>query len=172
MKESKNNLILTKLKETDITKLKDDELNKTAKEIANTININGLRRHINYSLFQITTDESIDNNKKLDIIKNLLQGQKLIEVNVRNFRRKSIMATDKKDIITFITTTAEILTAISKYQPQPKKAKTKELKTVKELGETTEPKATTPVAEEKANKPTTTATTKTATKKETTTKAK
>ena len=100
MKESKNNLILTKLKETDITKLKDDELNKTAKEIANTININGLRRHINYSLFQITTDESIDNNKKLDIIKNLLQGQKLIEVNVRNFRRKSIMATDKKDIIT------------------------------------------------------------------------
>ena len=56
MKESKNNLILTKLKETDITKLKDDELNKTAKEIANTININGLRRHINYSLFQITTD--------------------------------------------------------------------------------------------------------------------
>jgi hypothetical protein len=170
MKESKNNSILTKLKETDITKLKDDELNKTAKEIANTININGLRRHINYSLFQITTDESIDNNKKLDIIKSLLQGQKLIEVNVRNFRRKSIMATDKKDIITFITTTAEILTAISKYQP--KKAKTKELKTVKELGETTEPKATTPVAEEKANKPTTTATTKTATKKETTTKAK
>ena len=167
MKESKNNLILTKLKETDITKLKDDELNKTAKEIANTININGLRRHINYSLFQITTDESIDNNKKLDIIKSLLQGQKLIEVNVRNFRRKSIMATDKKDIITFITTTAEILTAISKYQPQPKKAKTKELKTVKELGETTKP-----VAEEKANKPTTTATTKTATKKETTTKAK
>ena len=82
------------------------------------------------------------------------------------------MATDKKDKITFITTTAEILTAISKYQPQPKKAKTKELKTVKELGETTEPKATTPVAEEKANKPTTTATTKTATKKETTTKAK
>lgn len=160
LKESKNNLILTKLKETDITKLKDDELTKTAKEIANTININGLRRHINYSLFQITTDEAIDNNKKLDIIKSLLQGQKLIEVNVRNFRRKSIIATDKKDIITFITTTAETLTAISKYQPQPKKAKTKELKTVKELGETTKP-----VAEEKANKPTTTATTKTATTK-------
>lgn len=154
MKESKNNLILTKLKETDVTKLKDDELNKTAKEIANTININGLRRHINYSLFQITTDESIDNNKKLNRIKSLLEGQKLIEVNVRNFKRKSIIATEKKDIITFITTTAETLTAISKYQPQPKKAKTKELKTVKEIGEITS-KATTPVAEEKANKPTT-----------------
>lgn len=164
MKESKNNSILTKLKETDITKLKDDELNKTAKEIANTININGLRRNINYSLFQITTDESIDNNKKLDIIKSLLQGQKLIEVNVRNFRRKSIIATDKKDIITFITTTAEVLTAISKYQPQPKKAKTKELKTVKEIGEITST-ATTPKAEEKANKPTTKATTPTKTTK-------
>ena len=171
MKESKNNLILTKLKETDITKLKDDELTKTAKEIANTININGLRRHINYSLFQITTDGSIDNNKKLDIIKSLLAGQKLIEINVRNFRRKSIIATDKKDIITFITTTAETLTAINKYQPQPKKAKTKELKTVKELGETIPP-ATTSATGEKANKPTTTATTKTATKKENTTKAK
>ncbi len=163
MKESKNNLILTKLKETDITKLKDDELNKTAKEIANTININGLRRHINYSLFQITTDESIDNNKKLDIIKSLLQGQKLIEVNVRNFRRKSIIATDKKDIITFITTTAETLTAINKYQPQPKKAKTKELKTVKELGETTKP-----VAKVTENKTTTPATTKPTTKTATT----
>lgn len=164
MKESKNNLILTKLKETDITKLKDDELNKTAKEVANTININGLRRHINYSLFQITTDENIDNNKKLELVKSLLEGQKLIEVNVRNFRRKSIIATDKKDIITFITTTAEILTAISKYQPQPKKAKTKELKTVKEIGETTST-ATTPKAEEKANKPTTKATTPTKTTK-------
>lgn len=164
MKESKNNSILTKLKETDITKLKDDELNKTAKEVANTININGLRRHINYSLFQITTDENIDNNKKLELVKSLLEGQKLIEVNVRNFRRKSIIATDKKDIITFITTTAEILTAISKYQPQPKKAKTKELKTVKEIGETTST-ATTPKAEEKANKPTTKATTPTKTTK-------
>lgn len=168
MKESKNNLILTKLKETDITKLKDDELNKTAKEIANTININGLRRHINYSLFQITTDENIDNNKKLELVKSLLEGQKLIEVNVRNFRRKSIIATDKKDIITFITTTAEILTAISKYQPQPKKAKTKELKTVKELGETTTPKETKPVAKVTENK----TTTKPVAKKETTTKAK
>lgn len=165
MKESKNNLILTKLKETDITKLKDDELNKTAKEIANTININGLRRHINYSLFQITTDESIDNNKKLDIIKSLLAGQKLIEINVRNFRRKSIIATDKKDIITFITTTAEVLTAISKYQPQPKKAKTKELKTVKEIGETTTPKETKPVAKVTENKTTTKATTPTKTTK-------
>ena len=166
MKESKNKLILTKLKETDITKLKDDELNKTAKEIANTININGLRRHINYSLFQITTDESIDNNKKLDIIKSLLAGQKLIEVNVRNFRRKSIIATDKKDIITFITTTAEVLTAISKYQPQPKKAKTKELKTVKEIGETTSTATTQPpVAKVTENKTTTKATTPTKTTK-------
>lgn len=165
MKESKNNLILTKLKETDITKLKDDELNKTAKEIANTININGLRRHINYSLFQITTDENIDNNKKLELVKSLLQGQKLIEVNVRNFRRKSIIATDKKDIITFITTTAEVLTAISKYQPQPKKAKTKELKTVKEIGETTTPKETKPVAKVTENKTTTKATTPTKTTK-------
>lgn len=168
MKESKNNSILTKLKETDITKLKDEELTKTAKEIANTININGLRRHINYSLFQITTDESIDNNKKLDTIKSLLKGQKLIEANVRNFRRKSIIATEPKDIKNFITTTAEILTTINKYQPkkaQPKKAETKELKTVKEIGETT-PKATT-VVTEKATKTSTSATTKTAGQKKT-----
>ena len=132
MKESKNNLILTKLKEIDITKLTEDELTKTAKEIATTININGLRRHINYALFQITTDESTDNNKKLDIIKSLLQGQKIIDANVRNFKRKTTMvATDKKDIITFITTTVETLTAISKYQPQPKKAKTEDVKEVK-----------------------------------------
>ena len=164
MKESKNNLILTKLKETDITKLKDDELAKTAKEIANNININGLHRHINYSLFQITTDESIDNNKKLDIIKSLLKGQKLIEVNVRNFKRKSIIATEPKDIKNFITTTVETLTAINQYQPkkaQPKKAETKELKTVKEIGEIK------PAAKVKATKTPTSATTKTAVQKKT-----
>lgn len=129
MKESKNNLILTKLKETDIKTLTEDELTKTAREIATNINSNGFKRHINYALHQITTDESIDNNKKLNIIKSLLEGQKLIDANVKKFKRKTMIATDKKDIITFITTTAETLTTINKYQA--KKAKTEDVKEVK-----------------------------------------
>ncbi len=71
MKENKNNILFNTLVGLDINKLKDDELIKISKNISKDININGLRRHVNYSLFQIVVDETIDNNKKLEIIKNL-----------------------------------------------------------------------------------------------------
>lgn len=113
------------------------------------------------------SDTIVDNNKKLELVKKLLQGQKVIETNVRNFKRKSIIATEPKDIKNFITTTVETLTAIKNYIPkkeQPKKAEPKELKTVKEIGETT-PSATTSATGEKANKTTTKAKTPTKTAK-------
>lgn len=109
------------------------------------------------------SDTIVDNNKKLELVKKLLQGQKVIESNVRNFRRKSIVAAEPKDIKNFITITVETLTAIKNYIPkkeQPKKAEPKELKTVKEIGETTPP-ATTSATGEKANKITTKTTTPT-----------
>lgn len=161
---NKNDLVLSNLVQLDISKLDEKELNKTAQTIAKTLNINGLRRNINTALFQIIemSNTIVDNNKKLELVKKLLQSQKVIETNVRNFRRKSIIATEPKDIKNFITTTVETLTAIKNYIPkkeQPKKAEPKELKTVKEIGETT------PVAEVKANKTTTKATTPTKTTK-------
>jgi len=44
---NKNDIVLSNLVQLDITKLKDEELNKTAQTIAKTLNINGLRRNIN-----------------------------------------------------------------------------------------------------------------------------
>lgn len=160
---NKNDLVLSNLVQLDISKLDEKELNKTAQTIAKTLNINGLRRNINTALFQIIemSNTIVDNNKKLELVKKLLQSQKVIETNVRNFRRKSIIATEPKDIKNFITTTVETLTAIKNYIPQkeqPKKAEPKELKTVKEIGETTPPataSATASATGEKTNKTTT-----------------
>ncbi len=128
MKENKNNILFKTLVGLDINKLKDDELIKISKNISKDININGLRRHVNYSLFQIVVDETIDNNKKLEIIKNLLQNQKTIETNVRNFRRKSITPTDVKDVVIFIKTTTELLKTIQKYEIPKEEKKPKETK--------------------------------------------
>ena len=119
MKESKNDSILTILEGIDVTKLKDEELNKTAQNIATTININGLRRHINSTLMIVVETEAKDNNQKLELVKKLLNNQKTIEKNVRNFKRKSTIAIDKTDNITFITVTKDILTTIQKYQSKP-----------------------------------------------------
>ncbi len=166
---NKNDTVLSNLVQLDITKLKDEELTKTAQTIAKTLNINGLRRNINTALFQIIemSNTIVDNNKKLEIVRKLLIGQRTIEQHTRNFRRKNTIKTETKDIKNFITTTVETLTAIKNYIPkkeQAKKTEPKELKTVKEIGETTQ-SATTPKAEEKANKPTTKATASTKTTK-------
>ena len=113
MKETRNYSILTTLKEIDVTKLKDEELTKTAQKVANTININGLRRHVNSTLMVVVEVKTNDNNQKIELIKTLLDNQKIIERNVRNFKRKTaIVPTDKKELSTFITTTA-ITTATS-----------------------------------------------------------
>lgn len=163
---NKNDTVLSNLIQLDITKLKDEELNKTAQTVAKMLNVNGLRRNVNTALFQIIemSNTIVDNNKKLEIIKKLLQGQKTIEQHTKNFRRKNITKTETKDIKDFITITVETLTGIKNYIPkkeQPKKTELKELKTVKELGETTE----LPVAKVTENKPTTKATTPTKTTK-------
>lgn len=139
MKENKNNILFNTLVGLDINKLKDDELIKISKNISKDININGLRRHVNYSLFQIVVDETIDNNKKLEIIKNLLQNQKTIETNVRNFRRKSITPTDVKDVVIFIKTTTELLKTIQKYEIPKEEKKPKETKENKTTTKTTTP---------------------------------
>lgn len=139
MKENKTNILFKTLVGLDINKLKDDELIKISKNISKDININGLRRHVNYSLFQIVVDETIDNNKKLEIIKNLLQNQKTIETNVRNFRRKSITPTDVKDVVIFIKTTTELLTTIQKYEIPKEEKKPKETKENKTTTKSTTP---------------------------------
>lgn len=139
MKENKNNILFNTLVGLDINKLKDDELIKISKNISKDININGLRRHVNYSLFQIVVDETLDNNKKLEIIKNLLQNQKTIETNVRNFRRKSITPTDVKDVVIFIKTTTELLKTIQKYEIPKEEKKPKETKENKTTTKTTTP---------------------------------
>lgn len=128
MKENKNDILFNTLVGLDINKLKDDELIKISKNISKDININGLRRHVNYSLFQIVVNETLDNNKKLEIIKDLLQNQKTIESNVRNFRRKSITPTDVKDVVIFIKTTKELLNTIHQYQTPNEENKPKETK--------------------------------------------
>lgn len=134
MKENKNNTLLNTLVELDITKLKDDELKKVSKNISKNINVNGLRRNINMTLIQIieTTDTSMDNNKKIEFIKKLLNGQKIIETNVRNFRRKSALPIDTKDITTFIKTTTEVLKTIQQYQPLKEEKMSKELKDIEQ----------------------------------------
>ena len=142
MKENKNHTLLTTLAELDINKLKDDELIKVSKNISKNINVNGLRRNINTTLIQIieTTDTSMDNNKKIEFIKKLLNGQKTIETNVRNFRRKSITPTDVKDVVIFIKTTKELLNTIHQYQVPKEEKKPKE---TKENKTTTKPTTTT-----------------------------
>lgn len=132
MKENKNNTLLTTLIELDINKLKDDELIKVSKNISKNINVNGLRRNINTTLIRIleTTDTSMDNNKKIEFIKKLLKGQKTIETNVRNFRRKSSLPKDVKDVTLFIKTTTEVLKTIQQYQPLKEEKKLKETKEV------------------------------------------
>ena len=144
MRENKNNLLFNTLVELDINKLKDDELKKVSKYIAKNINVNGLRRNINITLIQIieTTDTSMDNNKKIEFIKKLLNGQKLIETNVRNFRRKSSLPTDTKAIITFIKTTTEILKTIQQYQPLKEEKKLKEVKDIEQKKPTPPTKVT------------------------------
>lgn len=144
MKENKNNLLFNTLVELDVNKLKDDELKKVSKNIAKNINVNGLRRNINITLIQIieTTDTSMDNNKKIEFIKKLLNGQKLIETNVRNFRRKSSLPTDTKDIITFIKITTEILKTIQQYQPLKEEKKSKEVKDIEQKKSTPPTKVT------------------------------
>lgn len=130
MKENKNNTLLATLTELDINKLKDDELIKVSKNISKNINVNGLRRNINTTLIQILeiTDTSMDNNKKIEFIKKLLKGQKTIETNVRNFRRKSSVPTDVKDVTSFIKITTEVLKTIQQYQIPKEEEKPKETK--------------------------------------------
>ncbi len=132
MKENKNNTLLTTLTELDINKLKDDELIKVSKNISKNINVNGLRRNINTTLIQIIeiTNTTMDNNKKIELIKNLLNGQKAIESNVRNFRRKSSLPTNEKDVTLFIKTTTEVLKTIQQYQPLKEEKKLTETKKV------------------------------------------
>lgn len=125
MKETKNDSILNTLKELDVTKLNETELNKTAQKVATTININGLRRHINSTLMLVVESKNKDDKQKLELIKTLLNGQKLMEKNVRNFKRKTAIApTNKNDISNFITTTAEILTILNQYKPTKEEKKT------------------------------------------------
>lgn len=145
MKETRNDSILTTLKEIDVTKLKEEELNKTANKIANTININGLRRHINSTLMLVVESKTKDDEQKLELIKTLLNGQKVIEKNVRNFKRKTAIApTDKKDISNFIITTAETLIILNQYHPT-KEEKKAEINTPK-----AQPQKTTTNTEAKA----------------------
>lgn len=132
MKENKNTTLLTTLKALNVDKLKDDELTKISKNISNTINVNGLRRNVNTALIQIIENEntSMDNNKKIEFIKNLLNNQKIIENNVRNFRRKSALPSDVKDMITFTKITTETLKLVERYQPLKEEKTSKKAKEI------------------------------------------
>lgn len=46
---NKNDVVLSNLVQLDITKLKDEELNKTAQNISRTLNINRIEKKSKYS---------------------------------------------------------------------------------------------------------------------------
>ena len=116
MNSNKNNLVLTTLQKANISNLKEEEIIKLANSIANNININGLRRHINSTLIVVIEDKTTDNNQKLELIKKLLYNQKEIERNVRNLKRKTAIVMEKQDIKNFLVITTEILTIIQQHK--------------------------------------------------------
>lgn len=135
MKENKNDTLLITLTEIkDLSKLTDDEQLKLATQIAKNININGLRRHINYTLMMITgatgtkANTTMNDNQKLELIKKLLTSQRIVETNVRSLKRKIQVAIPKNDIVTFISSTTEVLKTIKEYQKENEKQNEKQLK--------------------------------------------
>lgn len=128
MKSNKNNLVLSTLQEVDITKLKEEEVIKLANSIANNININGLRRHINSTLIVVIEDKTKNNNQKLEIMQKLLINQKVVDKNVRNLKRKKSNIIDLKEAATFIKTTEETLELINQYQAVKEDKKAKNIK--------------------------------------------
>lgn len=135
MKENKNDALLITLTEVkDLSKLTDDEQLKLATQIAKNININGLRRHINYTLMMITgatgtkADTTMNDNQKLELIKELLTSQRIVETNVRSLKRKIQVAIPQNDIVTFILSTTEVLKTIKEYQQENGKQSEKQLK--------------------------------------------
>lgn len=125
MKSNKNNLVLTTLQKANISNLKEEEIIKLANSIANNININGLRRHINSTLIVVIEDKIKNNNQKLEIIQKILTNQKVIEKNVRNLKRKKSNIIDLNETTLFIKTTGETLQLINKYQVVKEENKTK-----------------------------------------------
>lgn len=125
MKSNKNNLVLTTLQKASISNLKEEEVIKLANNIANNININGLRRHINSILIVVIEDKTKNNNQKLEIIQKILTNQKVIEKNVRNLKRKKSNIIDLNEATLFIKTTEETLKLINKYQTVKEENKTK-----------------------------------------------
>lgn len=125
MKSNKNNLVLTTLQKANISNLKEEEIIKLANSIANNININGLRRHINSTLIVVIEDKTKNNNQKLEIIQKILTNQKVIEKNVRNLKRKKSNIIDLNEATLFIKTTGETLQLINKYQVVKEENKTK-----------------------------------------------
>lgn len=125
MKSNKNNLVLTTLQKANISNLKEEEIIKLANSIANNININGLRRHINSILIVVIEDKIKNNNQKLEIIQKILTNQKVIEKNVRNLKRKKSNIIDLNEATLFIKTTEETLKLINKYQVVKEENKTK-----------------------------------------------
>lgn len=125
MKSNKNNLVLTTLQKASISNLKEEEVIKLANNIANNININGLRRHINSILIVVIEDKTKNNNQKLEIIQKILTNQKVIEKNVRNLKRKKSNIIDLNEATLFIKTTEETLKLINKYQIVKEENKTK-----------------------------------------------
>lgn len=125
MKSNKNNLALTTLQKANISNLKEEEIIKLANSIANNININGLRRHINSTLIVVIEDKIKNNNQKLEIIQKILTNQKVIEKNVRNLKRKKSNIIDLNEATLFIKTTEETLKLINKYQVVKEENKTK-----------------------------------------------
>lgn len=127
MKSNKNNLVLTTLQKASISNLKEEEVIKLANNIANNININGLRRHINSTLIVVIEDKTTNNNQKLEIIQKILTNQKVIEKNVRNLKRKKSNIIDLNEATLFIKTTEETLKLINKYQVVKEENKTKNI---------------------------------------------
>lgn len=127
MKSNKNNLVLTTLQKANISNLKEEEIIKLANSIANNININGLRRHINSTLIVVIEDKTKNNNQKLEIIQKILTNQKVIEKNVRNLKRKKSNIIDLNEATLFIKTTGETLQLINKYQVVKEENKTKNI---------------------------------------------
>lgn len=127
--QDKNNSLLIKLSQiNDLDNLEENQIYEITETISKSINLSALKRSINNVCMRLSQVRqpcfgadvkylALDNQKRLDLIFNLLDSCTKIETDVNNFRRNKLNCRENIEYLyNFILNTIDTLKAIEKYQ--------------------------------------------------------
>lgn len=115
-KENKNDILLDTLtKVNNLQNLDEKQLMAISKTIASSINLNSLKRNVNNVCMVLSKNQNIkmDNQKRLDLIYELLHNTTRISTDIRDLRGKNIKS---NELLPFVENTLNTLEMIKEYQ--------------------------------------------------------